>query len=89
MSFKKEVLYIDMDGVVADFPKKWKDKYGSELDLYKIPPTPDGFYRDLEVIEGAYESVKILSEFFDVYFLSHSYIYSCVPYWSVAGGVFI
>ena len=70
MSFKKEVLYIDMDGVVADFPKKWKDKYGSDLDLYKIPPTPDGFYRDLEVIEGAYEAVKTLSDFFDVYFLS-------------------
>jgi 5'-nucleotidase len=70
MSFKQEVIYIDMDGVVANFPKKWKATFGTELDLYAIPPTPEGFYRDLELIDGAYESVKILSEYFDVYFLS-------------------
>jgi 5'-nucleotidase len=67
---KKEVIYVDMDGVVADFPKKWKAMYGKELDLYHIPPTPEGFYRDLEVIPGSLDAINTLSEHFDVYFLS-------------------
>lgn len=70
MPKKKEVIYIDMDGVVADFPKKWKKMYGDNLDLYHIPPTPSGFYRDLELIEGSVEAVAALSKQFDVYFLS-------------------
>lgn len=70
MSSKKDVIYIDLDGVVADFPKKWKKMYGDNLDLYHIPPTPTGFYRDLELIDGAVEAVKKLSKHFDVYFLS-------------------
>lgn len=70
MSLKKEVIYVDMDGVVADFPKKWKSMFGDKLDLYQIPPTPEGFYRDLEIMPGAYESIQILSKYFDVYFLS-------------------
>lgn len=65
-----DIIYIDMDGVVANFPKKWKETYGTELDLYQIPPTPDGFYRDLELIDGAFEAVTELSKYFDVYFLS-------------------
>lgn len=67
---KKEVIYIDMDGVVANFAKKWKSMYGNELDLYHIPPTPSGFYKDLEIIPGSVEAIKILSKYFDVYFLS-------------------
>jgi 5'-nucleotidase len=70
ISNKKEVIYVDMDGVVADFPKKWKRMYGKELDLYQIPPTPAGFYSDLEVIDGAFNAIEILSKYFDVYFLS-------------------
>lgn len=70
MSLKKEVIYVDMDGVVADFPKKWKAMFGDKLDLYHIPPTPEGFYRDLDIMPGAYESIQILSKYFDVYFLS-------------------
>lgn len=70
INIKKEIIYIDMDGVVADFPKKWELMYGTELDLYHIPPTPPGFYKDLELIDGSYEAVKLLSEFYEVYFLS-------------------
>jgi 5'(3')-deoxyribonucleotidase len=67
---KKEVIYVDMDGVVANFAKKWKSMYDGELDLYHIPPTPTGFYSDLEVIPGSIEAIKILSDDFDIYFLS-------------------
>lgn len=70
LSVNKEIVYIDMDGVVANFPKKWEAMYGTKLDLYHIPPTPHGFYRDLELIDGAYDAVKLLSNHYDVYFLS-------------------
>ena len=70
MKKEKEVIYVDMDGVVADFPKKWKKMYGKELDLYHIPPTPAGFYSDLELMPDSLNAIKELSKFFDVYFLS-------------------
>jgi 5'-nucleotidase len=70
MSSNKEIIYVDMDGVVADFPKKWEAMYGKKLDLYHIPPTPDGFYRDLELISGSYPAIEFLSKYFNVYFLS-------------------
>lgn len=66
----KDIIYVDMDGVVANFAKKWKKMYGTELDLYHIPPTPTGFYSDLEVIPNSKNAIKTLSEYFDVYFLS-------------------
>lgn len=69
-NIKKDVVYVDMDGVVANFAKKWKKMYGKELDLYHIPPTPTGFYSDLEIIPGSIDAIKKLSEHFDVYFLS-------------------
>jgi 5'(3')-deoxyribonucleotidase len=67
---KKDIIYIDRDGVVANFAKKWTEMYGKELDLYHIPPTPNGFYSDLEVIPNSKNAIKKLSEHFDVYFLS-------------------
>lgn len=70
MSSVKEVIYVDMDGVVADFPKKWEALYGNKLDLYHIPPTPSGFYKDLELIQGSFEAIEFLSKYFEVYFLS-------------------
>jgi 5'(3')-deoxyribonucleotidase len=69
-SVNKDIIYIDMDGVVANFRKKWQALYGKELDLYHIPPTPDRFYIDLEIISGSFEAVQFLSKYFDVYFLS-------------------
>lgn len=67
---KKEVIYVDMDGVVANFAKKWEATYNKKIDLYHIPPTPPGFYKDLEVIQDSYEAIEQLSNYFDVYFLS-------------------
>lgn len=59
-----------MDGVVADFAKKWEAMYNTKIDIYTIPPTPDGFYRDLEIIPGSRDAVEVLARRFDVYFLS-------------------
>jgi len=66
----RKIVYVDMDGVIADFAGKWEKMYGTKIDPYHIPPTPSGFYRDLELIPGAYEAVRTLQTMFNVYFLS-------------------
>ena len=62
---KKKIVYIDMDGVLADFdskaaiiPKHLLMKYHDMV--YRIP----GFYRDLKPMPGAIEAFKKLSETF-------------------------
>ena len=65
-----KIVYVDMDGVIADFVSKWETIYQCKIDPYHIPPTPDGFYRDLQLMPGAYEAVQKLSTQFNVYFLS-------------------
>lgn len=57
-----------MDGVVADFDKKWEAMFGYFKDPDLI--TPHGFYIDLELIDGAYDAIERLAQHFDVYFLS-------------------
>ena len=67
------IIYIDLDGVVADF-----DKGRKEHPLGNTPPfigRPDklpGIYESLNPIKGAIKAVKkiLLNDEFDVYFLS-------------------
>ena len=79
----KPILYVDMDGVLADF----------NAAILKIDPTvvfsedaPDmdrvdeivianpNFFLDLPLISGGVESVMRLSKYFEIYFLS-------APHW--------
>ena len=71
----KELLFIDMDGVLADAEAKmkiWEDKLGIEVKelfekkLYHMP----GFYSDLPPMKGAVEAFNILSEKYEVYILT-------------------
>ena len=78
---KKKILYIDMDGVVADFDKAI-NQHIERLELYPeefesrekmvdyICECNPQVFEHLEPIEGAIDSVKELFELFDVYFLS-------------------
>ena len=70
-----DVIYLDMDGVIADAEagmKVWSDKLGISTDelfkkkLYHMP----GFYLDLPPIEGAIEAFNKLSEKYEVYILT-------------------
>jgi 5'(3')-deoxyribonucleotidase len=82
---KKKILYIDMDGVVANFDAKIRehlpnlddhdDEVASQMvdDMCDKNPT---IFEGLEPIKGAIESVNLLFELFDVFFLS-------TPMWSV------
>lgn len=86
---KKQILYIDMDGVVADFDKAIKmhcpdlhtgdnfpDYESRSKQVYKICGSSPRIFLDLEPIEGAIPRVHALSFHYEIYFLS-------TPMWSV------
>jgi 5'(3')-deoxyribonucleotidase len=76
---KKKILYIDMDGVIADFEKRmffyrpeWNtltdDEKGNITD--EVCGADPKFFEELEPMPDAIESVKRLANHFEVYFLS-------------------
>ena len=68
---KKDIIYVDMDGVLADFERAKNDL--DELHLYAYDGRADlipNFFKDLPLISGAKEAMKVLDEHFDVYILS-------------------
>jgi len=73
-----ERIFIDMDGVLADFDAKvmgiathltGKDDPHWDAVVDLIEPQ-DGFYRDLKPVPGAVRAFKLLASRFDVYILS-------------------
>lgn len=68
-----KILYIDLDGVIADFVSAM-DSHPSrnEPPYAKDPDTIPGLFRNLEPITGAVKSVKKLfdSDKYEVYILS-------------------
>lgn len=83
---KKKILYIDMDGVVADFDKAL-EYYDSEINKMNhendsnqatirnnkvdvICEANEEFFQQIPPINSAIETVSQLFEKFDVYFLS-------------------
>ncbi|PWH11181.1 hypothetical protein DEJ39_02485 [Bacteroidetes bacterium SCGC AAA795-G10] len=68
-----KILYVDLDGVVADFEKGKNNHPLCNVSPYKRRPDKlPGIYENLDPINGAIESVNLLllSTKFDVYFLS-------------------
>ena len=79
----KKILYVDMDGVIADFAgainkidpsidmsnstENWQERSDRVDDICQIYPT---IFEYLEVIDGAKEAITKLSEKYDIYFLS-------------------
>ena len=66
-------VYIDLDGVVADFEKGREDHPLGKVSPYRGRPDKlPGLFENLEPIEGAISSVNLLLESpdFDIYFLS-------------------
>lgn len=83
----KKIVYVDMDGVVADFDKKmaelnpslyvgegenWEER--SKIVSDEIAKCPK-FFLQLDPIPGAIEAVNKLFDKYDIYFLS-------TPVWS-------
>jgi len=81
----KKILYIDMDGVVADFHKGVLDlcpdvdtkNFERDFDrVNRICENNPDIFHNLEPMEGAIDAVNKLFDVFDVYFLS-------TPMWNV------
>lgn len=73
MKNNMKIIYIDLDGVVADFEKGRSEHPLSTITPYKGRPDKlPGVYENLEPIAGAIDAVNYLlnSEDFDIYFLS-------------------
>ena len=70
---KKKIIYIDLDGVIADFEKGKKEHPLSSITPYIGRPDklPD-IYKDLKPIDGSIDAVNMLlqNEKFNVFFLS-------------------
>lgn len=86
---KKKILYIDMDGVIADFDKsiiafcpeiltdiKYLDVKTKDAKIDFICETETAFFHNLLPFEGAILAVNRLFELYEVYFLS-------TPMWDV------
>lgn len=71
----KKTIYIDMDGVVANFKKGVIDGQ-KEYPNVKYQQSRYGFFLDLEPIVGSIETIKWLKEHFNVYFLTRPSIYN-------------
>lgn len=71
---KKKILYIDMDGVCADFDAD-RHLLGERDPERQECQTPPNYFLNLKVINGAKEAIERLSKVYDVYFLS-------TPQWS-------
>lgn len=76
---EKAIVYVDMDGVVADFEKairplapQWDamspEEKGNITDL--VCGNQPGFFENLDPIEGAVEAVQRIARSYETYFLS-------------------
>ncbi len=70
----KPIVYIDMDGVLADFDKRKKELESQGIKGHSIFKHADA-YKDLEPIEGAISAWNALQKDFETYVLS-------TPAWS-------
>ena len=62
----KKVIYVDMDGVLADYNGRCKELNVDPNNTDNI----DGFFRSLKPLPGAIEAYRKLNKIYDVYVLS-------------------
>jgi 5'(3')-deoxyribonucleotidase len=84
MDSKKKRIYVDMDGVIADFmglvEKRRKEylKKGilESSNIYKYPWGYENFFYHIKPIEGAIKSFKYLDSLFDVWILTRPSVHA-------------
>ncbi len=77
----KKIIYIDMDGVLCDYQSAF-DKALQQNPKIAFPQSQFDFYRKLQPIENAIETVHLLlqREDFDIYILTAPSIYNPLSY---------
>jgi 5'(3')-deoxyribonucleotidase len=72
------IVYIDMDGVLCDYYGRYLEQ---KSDTNYYPQSRYGFFRNLEPIEGAIETVNKLIEYgYDVYILTSPSVQNPLSY---------
>lgn len=66
---RMQTLLIDIDGVIADFNSQYI-LYKKAYPMVEYPQSMPGFFLSLKPIEDAVKTIKELTLFFDVYFLT-------------------
>jgi 5'(3')-deoxyribonucleotidase len=74
---KRKIVYVDLDDVMCNFTKSYNEKKSEE---YFYPQSIYGFFRNLEPIEDAINSYKILEHYYDVYILTAPSVYNPLCY---------
>ncbi len=67
---KRKIIYLDMDGVLADFESGLKYIETSELKKYEKRTLIPNYYLKLDLMPGAKDAVEFLLKHFEVYVLS-------------------
>ena len=67
----KQIVYVDMDNVLVDFPSAFSSLSEETMKVYegRLDEVP-GIFSLMKPIEGAIEAYRFLAEHFDVYILS-------------------
>ena len=69
MGLNKQVLLIDMDGVVADFDDAYKKSLEKTPGI-KFPQSQYKFFENIEPIKDSIKSIKELEEYYDILILT-------------------
>ena len=83
---KKQIVYVDMDGVICNFNKDYKLALGNNP-LQPFPQSQWGFFLNLEEMPYAVDSFKKLQEKYDVYILTRPSIWNLNCYTEKAAWV--
>lgn len=76
-----KIIYIDMDGVLCDFDGAVARDKEAYPDI-AYPQSREGFYRELQAMEGAVQAMEVLSKAEDVesYILTAPSLYNPLSY---------
>lgn len=75
----KSTIYVDMDDTALDFTSQM-ELYNKMYPNYKYPQSIIGFFSSMKPMEGFMESWKVLSEYYDMRFLSRPSPYNLGSY---------
>lgn len=71
----KKTIFFDLDGVVADFDEaaiRWGEKVGIDGEEFKKKKLyrQEGFYADLNLMDGAKEAIEKMDKVYNIAFVS-------------------